>query len=273
LGQQRIPFGLAADSVGARASGTQIFGLILRIPVKIYAEMKKMLRIKPKIRQSNPEKLARITTGAMKSLCKRGYGLPVRQVRMHNRKAEVTLPSHVARELRVRPGDIMVRCPTDVEDVFVIAEASVLDERDVDGKPILGEPVEWIKVRWDTDGFVITITKGAQAVLGEVIGKFVVYGMTTCVGVVKEKFVEKSKVLETMVKMLPEGLWGWPVLIEDCTDAWLIGCEPFAEAIENTILPFRYSQRDHRNLARVDAVNQVMIETADIQAELRRREK
>jgi hypothetical protein len=188
---------------------------------------------------------------------------------MDNRKAEWTLPSNVARELRVNAGDYIVRCRTDVEDVLTIAEVSVLDERDVDGKPILGEVVAISKVRWDTDGLEITITKGAQAVYGEVVGRFVVCGLTICPGVVTEKIVESSQVLEEMAKMLTDGLWRWPALIEDCTGAWLIGYEPFAEAMANTNLPTRYHCRDPRNLARVEAVNEVMMETAEMQAELR----
>ncbi len=231
--------------------------------------MKKNLHIKPKFRPLDPERLARITTGAIRGLCKRGYGLPVRPVRIHNRKAEWTLPSNVARELRVKAGDFIVRCRTDVEDELTIAEVSALDERGVDGRQILGEQVGWIKVRWDKDGFVITITKEAKAVYGEVVGKFVVLGMTDYPGVVTEKIVERSEVLEEMVKMLTQGLWTWPPLIEDCTGAWLDGFEPFAEALENTVMPKKYPRGDSRNLARVAAVNEVMIETADRQAELR----
>ncbi len=235
--------------------------------------MKKILRIKPKLRPLNPERLARITAGAIKSLCKRGFGLPVRPVRVHNRKTEVTLPSNVARELRVVAGSEAVLCRTAAPGMFDMADVSVLDERDVDGLPILHEVVGWIKIRWDTDGFVMTINKGAKAVMGEVVGRFVVYGLTEYPGVVTEKIVARSEVLEAMAKTLTEGLWGWPALIEDCTDAWLVGFEPFADAIENTVLPIRYPCRDPRNMARVEAVNEVMIETADFEAELRRREK
>ena len=225
--------------------------------------------IKPKLKPLDPERLARITPGQIKGLCKRGYGLPVRLVRRHNRKEEVTLPSNVARELRVKAGDYIVRCRTDVEDVINIAKDSALDERDVEGKPILGEQVECVKVRWDTDGFVVTITKGAKAVYGEVVGRFVVYGLTICPGIVTEKVVESSQVLEEMAKMLTDGLWRWPELIEDSTAAWLAGFEPFAEAMADLILPPQYATRDPRNMARVAAVNEVMMETADLQAELR----
>ncbi len=269
MDMQRIPFARTADTVWATGSGTQIFGLILRIRVKIYAEMNKILRIKPELRQLDPERLARITTGAIKSLCKRGFGLPIRPVRVDNRKAEWTLPSNVARELRVKAGDYIVRCRTDVEDELTIAEVSALDERDVDGLPILGEIVSVSKVRLDTDGLEITITKGAKTVYGEVVGRFVVCGLTIFPGVVTEKIVEHSQVLEEMAKMLTEGLWWWPDLIEDCTGAWLAGFEPFAEAMADLILPPLYATRDPRNLARVAAVNEVMIETADLQAELR----
>ncbi len=183
------------------------------------------------------------------------------------------MPSNVARELRVKAGDNIVRCRTDVEDELAIAEFSALDERDVDGKPVLGKVVSISKVRWDTDGFVITITKGAQAVLGEVIGRFVVLSMTDYPKVVTEKIVESWEILEAMAKMMTEGLWAWPPLIEDCTGAWLDGFEPFAEALENTIMPKRYPRRDPRNMARMAAVNEIMIETADLQAELRRSEQ
>ncbi len=259
--------------VGATCSGTQIFGLILRIRVKICAEMKKILHIKPKLRQLNPERLARIKTGATKSLCKRGFGLPIRPVRVDGRKTEWTLPAYVGRELGVVAGDFVVRCRTDVEDVLNIAEVSALDERDVDGKSILGEVVDTSKVRSDTDGLEITITKAAKAFYGEVVGRFVVCGLTKYPGVVTEKIVERSQVLEEMAKMLTDGLWRWPELIEDCTGAWLAGFEPFMQAMEDMLLPRRYPRGDPRNMARVAVVNKIMIVTADSEAELRRREQ
>ena len=231
--------------------------------------MTKTLHIKPKLKPLDPERLARITTGAIKSLYKRGYDLPVRLVRRHNRKDEATLPSNVARELSVVAGSEAVLCRTAAPGMLDMADVSVLDEKDWDGLPILGEVVEWIKIRWDMDGFVITITKGAKAVMGEVVGRFVEYGLTDYPGKVTVKVVERSQVLEEMAKMLTDGLWSWPPLVENCTGAWLDGFEPFAEAMANTILPTRCPCRDPRNLARVAAVNEVMMETADLQAELR----
>ncbi len=231
--------------------------------------MTKTLHIKPKLKPLDPERLARITTGAIKSLYKRGYDLPVRLVRRHNRKDEVTLPSNVARELSVVAGSEAVLCRTAAPGMFDMADVSVLNEKDWDGRPILGEVVGWIKIRWDMDGFVITINKGAKAVLGEVVGRFVVYGLTAYPGKVTVKVVGAGEVLEAMEKMLTKGLWRWPGLIEDCTEAWLDGFEPFAEAMADLILPPQYATRDPRNIKRVAAVNEVMMETADLQAELR----
>jgi len=232
--------------------------------------MTKTLHIKPELRQLDPERLARITTGAIKSLWERGYGLPVRLVRRHNRKDEVTLPSNVARELSVVAGSEAVLCRTAAPGMLDMADVSVLDEKDWDGRPILGEVVEWIKIRWDTDGFVITINKGAKAVMGEVVGRFVEYGLTDYPGKVTVKVVGAGEVSAGTNKVLTEGLWWWPRLVEDCTGAWLDGFEPFAEAMAELILPPQYATRDPRNMARVDAVNEVMMETADLQAELRR---
>jgi hypothetical protein len=224
------------------------------------------------IRPYNPRRLARITPGAIKSLCKRGYGLPVRPVREDVRKQEATLPWFMPWELGVVDGDKTVRCRTDVADMLTIAKLSVLDERDVDGKPILGEVVSESKVRWDTDGLEMTITKEAQAVYGKVAGKFAVYGMTVYPGVVTEKIVECSQVPEELIKMLTEGTWWWQVTIEDSTAAWLAGSEPFREARANTWLPPKYAKRDPRNLDRAAAFNEIMMATADMQAELRRAE-
>jgi hypothetical protein len=235
--------------------------------------MTKTLHIKPKLRPLDPERLARITAGAIKSLWKRGFGLPVRLVRRHNRKDEVTLPSNVARELSVVAGSEAVLCRTAAPGMLDMADVSVLDEKDWDGRPILGEVVEWIKIRWDTDGFVITITKGAKAVMGEVVGRFVEYGLTDYPGKVTVKAVGTGEVSAGTNKMLTKGLWWWPPRIEDCTGAWLDGFEPFAEAMADLTLPPQYATRDPRNMARVAAVNEVMMETADLQAELRRSKK
>jgi hypothetical protein len=235
--------------------------------------MTKTLHIKPKLKPLDPERLARITTGAIKSLYKRGYDLPVRLVRRHNRKDEVTLPSNVARELSVVAGSEAVLCRTAEPGKLDMADVSVLDERDWYGLPILGEVVEWIKIRWDKDGFVITINKGAKAVLGEVVGRFVEYGLTDYPGKVTVKVVGTGEVSAGTNKVLTEGLWRWPELIEDCTGAWRIGFEPFMQALEDTMIQPQYAKRDPRNMQRVSDVNEIMMATADMQAELRRSEQ
>ena len=235
--------------------------------------MNKILNIKTKIRRYNPRKLARITPGQIKGLCKRGYGFPVRPVRVDVRKTEVTLAPNVAKEMRVKKGDYFIRCRTDVEDMLNMAEVSVIDQRNVDGRPILGEVVSKSKVRWDTDGLEITITKEAKDFYGDVVGKFAVYGMTIFPGVVTEKIVESSQVLAELEKQLKEGLYFWPVLIEDSSSAWRAGFEPFLEALDDTMIPPVYDRRDPRNLARVPAVNEIMVEKAKLQAELQRSEQ
>ncbi len=197
----------------------------------------------------------------------------MRPVREDVRKQEATVPWFVAWELGVVAGDFVVRCRTEVEDVLAIAEVSVLDQRDVDGQPILGEQVEWVKVRPDTDGLEMTIKKGAKAVYGKVAGKFAVYGMTIFPGVALEKIVECSQVPEELIKMLTEGTWWWRVAIEDSSAAWLAEFEPFRKALEDTMIPPPYAKRDPRNLARAAAFRQIMIETAKKQAELRRSKK
>jgi len=230
-------------------------------------------KVKTWVRPYNPRRLARITTGAIRGLCKRGYGLPVRPVRVDSRKTEVTLPPGVAVELRVKAGDFVIRWRTEVEDVLAIADVSAFDERDVDGRQIIGEIVSVSKVRPDTDGLEITITKEAKAVYGEVIGKFVVYSLTVYPGVMTEKIVECSRVAEEVAKMMKEGLWHWPVLIEDSSAAWRAGFEPFMEALDNTMIQPRYAQRDPRNINRVAVVKAIMIKTTELQAELRRAEQ
>lgn len=245
----------------------------MRVGVKMGKNTLIILPGKTKIRQLNPAKLARITPGQIRGLCKRGCGLPVRPVREDVRKKEGTLPWFVAWEIGVVANDYIVKCRTDVVGVLDVAEVSVLDQRDVDGRPILGDVVSMSKVRRDTDGLEITITKEAQAVYGDVIGKFAVYGMTKYPGVVTEKIVECSQVPEELAKMLTEGTWWWRVLIEDSSAAWLAGFEPFLQAVDNTMIPPKYACGDPRNVQRVSAVREIMIETADIQAELRRRKQ
>ncbi|MBA7523552.1 hypothetical protein ES705_15679 [subsurface metagenome] len=236
-------------------------------------DMKVNLLIWIRNRDYNPRRLARIKTGAIDSLSKRGYGLPFRMVRQRSRKDVVTLASQVEKELQVEAGVFVVLCRTNIEDEFIIAEESALGQRDVAGGPILGKVIGWIKVRRKTDGLELTITKGVKAVLGDVTGKWVVYGMTEYPGMAKFKIVERSQVSEELVKMSIEGHWGWPPLVEDCTIAWMKGYEPFAQAMAETVLPAKYPRRDPRNFDRICAVNRIMMDTADSQAELSRREQ
>lgn len=226
-----------------------------------------------KIRAYKQSSLARITPGQIKGLCKLGYGSPARKVREHCRKKVVTMPPFAASELGVEAGDFIVRCRTEVEDVLAIAKVSALDERDVDGQPILGEVVAVSKVRLDSGSIEITIPREAQAVFGVVTGKVDVLSTTRFPGMVTEKIVEPSRVSEELAKTPAEGLWRWPALIEDSTLAWLEGYEPFMEAMAETELPKRYPRRDPRNIDRVAAANKIMMDTADSQAELRRRDQ
>ena len=232
--------------------------------------MKTILVTRQQSRAYKQSSLARITPGQIKGLCNRGYGWTIRQVRVDSRKAEWTIPSNAAREMKIAAGDLIVTCRTADRHVLDIARMSALDQRDVDGQPILGEVISTGKVRWDTDGVEMTITKEVQAVLGDVTGKLVVLNTTRYPEVVTQRIIEPSQVLEELAKMQTEGLWGWPVLIEDSTQAWVEGYEPFGQAMAETELPPKYPRRDPRNLARVAAVNKIMTDTADSQAELRR---
>jgi hypothetical protein len=239
----------------------------------VITKTEQKLSIRPQIRPLNPEKLARITEGAIRGICKLGYGLQMQKVKLRNGKAQLSLPSFMRRELRVVVGSDVVLCRTEEPGKLDMADVSVLDERDVDGKPILGEVVARIKVRRDGRSIVISIKKEAQAELGDVVGKFIMCSLTICPGVVTVKVFETRGVSAGNEETLTEGLWRWPVRVEDAAAAWCIGFEPFREAMAAAILPPPYARRDPRNLARSTAVNQIMIETAEMQAELRRSEQ
>lgn len=234
-------------------------------------------QIKPKlktwIRPLNPAKLARITDDALNSLRARGCDVPLRLVKPRNRKAQLPVPWFVRDELRVVVGSYVVLCRKATPGVLDVAEVTVLDERDVDGKPILGEEVVRCKVRRDGDSLVITIKKEAQAVLGNVVWRFLDFGLTDYPGKVTLKIFETEASACRLTSTLPECLRRWPVQVLDAAAAWRIGFEPFMQAMADTMIQPPYARRDPRNLIRVAAVNEIMIETADLQAELRRSEQ
>jgi len=261
------------DRGRARASCTQVFGSILRVGVKIGRKMTTILAIKTKLRQLNPAKLARITEGALNSLKARGYDVPFRLVKPRNGKAPLSLPWFVRLELGVVVGSDVVLCRTESTGILDVAEVSVLDQRDVDGRPILGDVVSQIKVRREGRSIVITITKEAQVVLGNVLWRYLDFGLTDCPGKVTLKIFETETSACRLTSTLPECLRRWPEPVLDAAAAWRIGFEPFVKAMADAIIPPRYARRDPWNLARVAAVNQVMIETAESQAELRRRKQ
>lgn len=225
------------------------------------------------VRPYRTVKLARITEGEINSIRSRGYDVPLRRAKLRNRKSELTLPSFVRRELGVVKGSDVVWCRNAAPEILELAEVGVLDERDVDGLPILGEVVARCKVRRDGGSHVITIPRGAQAELGDVVERFLVFGLTVNPHVVTLKIFETQAPGYRLTTALPKCLRRWPVQVEDSTVAWLVGFEPFREAMENTWLPPQYEKRDPRNFDRLVANYQIMIETAEMQAELRRREQ
>ncbi|MBA7522324.1 hypothetical protein ES705_14442 [subsurface metagenome] len=58
----------------------------------------------------------------------------------------------------------------------------------------------------------------------------------------------------------------WPIAVAAAEGDYRVGFQPFRDAIASGVLPPRYSKRDPRNMARVDAIVQIMIQTADRQA-------
>lgn len=226
------------------------------------------LLIRPQVRPWNPRRLARITEGALNSLRARGYDVPFRFVKPRNRKAPLPLPWFVRSELGVVVGSDVVLCRTESNVILDVAEVSVLEQTDVDGRPILGDVVSEIPVRREGGSIVITIKKEAQAVLGNVVWRFLEFGLTDCPGKAMLKIFETQTSACRLTSTLPECLRRWPVQVLNAADAWRIGFEPFMQAIEDTMIPPPYAKRDPRNIQRVAAVNEIMIETADLQAEL-----
>lgn len=261
------------DRGGARAYRTQVFGSILRVLVKMLAETKTKPKLKTWIRPSNPAKLDRITEGALSSLRARGYDVPLRRVWLRNGKAQLTVPWFVKDELSVIESSDVVLCRNADPKILDMAEVSVLEQRDVDGQPILGEVVSESKVRRDGGSIVITIKKEAQVVLGNVLWRYLDFGLTDCPGKVMLKIFETETSACRLTSTLPECLRSWPVPVLDAAAAWRVGFEPFRKAMADAMLPPQYAKRDPRNTNRAAAVNEIMIETADSQAELRRRQE
>lgn len=230
-------------------------------------------KIKTWIRPYDPRRLARMNLGQIKGIRAKGYDVQIRKVKHKKRREDVTLAPQVRRELRVVGGDVIVWCWIDAPGMLAIAEEGALDERDVDGRPILGEVIARSKVREDTGSHKITVPKGAQIVLGNVIERFLDPGLTNYPGIVTVKVFETEVSACRLTSASTKVLRRWPVQVEDSTAAWLAGFEPIREAMANTWLPPRYARRDPRNFNRFIANYQMMIETAELQAELRRAEQ
>jgi len=66
-------------------------------------------------------------------------------------------------------------------------------------------------------------------------------------------------------RTLTKGVQMWPVAVAAAEGDYRVGFQPFRDAIASGVLPPRYAKRDPRNMARVDAIVQIMIQTADRQ--------
>jgi hypothetical protein len=235
--------------------------------------MKTDLVIRQKIRPLSQRKLDRMTEGAIRTIRDRGYDVPLRRAKLRNGRELLPMPSFVRREMRVVVGSDIVFCLKAENGILDIAEEGALDERDVDGLPIMGDVVAGIKVRREGWSTVITIPKKAQAVLGDVNERFLQYGRTNYPGKVTLKIFETTAVSEETVETLSKHLQRWPVLVENCTPAWLEGFEPFAKAMAEIELPPRYPRRDRRNLYRAAVVFMIMIGKGARIIELQRSEE
>ena len=236
-------------------------------------KIKTQQKVKTWIRPYSQRKLDRITEGALNSLRARGYDVSLRRVWLRNGKDQLTLAWFVKDEMRVIEGDFIVFCLTDDLGVLDMAKESMLDERDVDGRFVLGEVVARCKVRRDGGSLVITITKSAQAVLGNVACRFIDFDLTDCPGKVTIKIFETETSACRLTSTLPECLRRWPESVLDAATAWRIGIEPFMQALEVANIPPHCDKQYDWNMIRLYLVNKLMIETADMRAELRRREK
>ncbi len=82
------------------------------------------------------------------------------------------------------------------------------------------------------------------------------------------KFVNKVRSSGTahwQNKTLTKGVQMWPLAVAAAEGDFRVGFQPFANALAAGTLPPRYPARDSRNMARVDAVVQIMISTANLQ--------
>ncbi|MBA7615631.1 hypothetical protein ES703_22915 [subsurface metagenome] len=163
---------------------TQSQGSILWLAVQMAEKLKTTSLTKTRLKSLDDYRLDRIIPGAIRGIKKQGYDLPVRKVREHNRKTEVTIPSFVRRELRVVKGNFVVFASTGIEGLIEVAEVGAVYERDVDGTPILGRMLAISKVRKSSGSYEISIPKVAQAQLGDVKGESVIFGLTHYPGVV-----------------------------------------------------------------------------------------
>ena len=67
-------------------------------------------------------------------------------------------------------------------------------------------------------------------------------------------------------RTLTKGVQMWPIAVAAAEGDYRVGYQPFRDAIAAGTLPPRYAKRDPRNMDRVDAVVQIMIQTSDLQA-------
>jgi len=67
-------------------------------------------------------------------------------------------------------------------------------------------------------------------------------------------------------RTLTKGVQMWPIAVAAAEGDYRVGYTPFRDAIASGTLPPRYAKRDPRNMARVDAICQIMIQTSDRQA-------
>jgi len=81
-----------------------------------------------------------------------------------------------------------------------------------------------------------------------------------------ESRVRQSGTAHWMNRTLTKGVQMWPVAVAAAEGDYRVGYQPFRDAIANGTLPPRYGRRDPRNMARVDAIVQIMISTANSQA-------
>jgi hypothetical protein len=233
-------------------------------------KVKTQQKVKTWIRPYSQVKLDRMTEGWMKRLRELGYDVPFRFVKPRNRKAPLKMPWFLRLEMRVVVGSDVVLCQNPVPGMLDMADVSMLDERDWYGRPILGPVVSMSKVRQAGRSVVISIKKPAQAVLGNVLWRYLDFGLTNYPGKVTLKIFETEAPACSLATKLPECLRRWPVPVLDAAAAWRIAFEPFREARANTWLPPKYAKRDPRNLDRAAAFNEIMMATADMQAELRK---